>query len=62
MRPQGSSMERANVKTTVYIPESLHYRLKLLAVRERSSIARLVMEAIQDLLAERDEATEGEAR
>lgn len=56
MRETELSQER--VKTTVYLPERLHHRLKILAAQERSSIAKLLLEAVEDLLEERDTKVE----
>ncbi len=43
------------VKTSIYMPETLYIRLKVQAARERSPMTDLVLEAIERLLAERQE-------
>ena len=43
-------MTGTKVKSTIYLPQEVHRRLKIRAAEERSSMTDLVLQAIEDLL------------
>lgn len=55
VQPMGTKAEvdmaQEKVKSTIYLPDDTHYRLKLRAAEERNSMTQLVLQAIEEMLA-----------